>query len=156
MGYMGLRYLTPGRSRRPLTLLVDEVGEIVYPDFRQAINKVGEAGGRLILAWQTEADLDAALGKDQADVIRANCQSRLTLRIADGETAETLSALSPRVRVTRVSSNRANLTGGRAGKGVTVEDEAMRLLDANVLLAQPAGQCFLRLDGALYHINSPR
>ena len=155
MGYMGLRYLTPGARRRPLTLLVDEVGEIVYPDFRQAINKVGEAGGRLILAWQTEADLDAALGKDQADVIRANCQSRLTLRLADAETAETLSTLSPRARVTRVTSNRANLTGGRAGKGVTVEDDEMRLLEANFLLAQPVGQCFLRLDGSLYHINIP-
>ena len=156
MGYMGLRYLGGDVRRQPITLFVDEVGEIVYPDFRQAINKVGEAGGRLILAWQTEADLDAALGKYQADVIRANCQSRLTMRIADGDTAEALATLSPRVRVTRVTSNRASITGSRAGKGITVEDEEMPLLEANLLQGQPVGQCFLRLDGSLYHINIPR
>jgi hypothetical protein len=156
MGYMGLRYLSGSAPRTPMTLFVDEVGEIVYPDFRQAINKVGEAGGRLILAWQTEADLDAALGKDQADVIRANCQSRLTLRLADDDTAEALATLSPRVRVTRVTSNRASITGLSAGKGITVEDEEMHLLEANLLKGQPVGQCFLRLDGSLYHINVPR
>jgi len=155
MGYMGLRYLTGGTRRTPITLIVDEVGEIVYPDFRQAINKVGEAGGRLILAWQTESDLDAMLGKYQADVIRANCQTRLTLRIADGETADTLAKRSPRVRVTRPTSSRAMVMGGRSGQGITVEDEDMPLLEANFLQGQPAGQCFLRLDGSLYHINLP-
>jgi conjugal transfer pilus assembly protein TraD len=155
MGYMGLRYLSEGTRRTPITLLIDEVGEIVYPDFRQAINKVGEAGGRLILAWQTEADLDAALGKYEADVIRANCQTRLTLRLADGETADTIAKRSPRVRVTRPTSSRAMAVGGRAGQGITVEDEEMPLLEANLLQAQPAGQGFLRLDGSLYHINMP-
>ena len=89
-------------ERFPIAVFVDEVGEIVYPDFRQAINKVGEAGGRLVLAWQTKSDLDAALGKFQADVIRANCQSRITMRIADDETANLLAKQSPKVRVTRL------------------------------------------------------
>jgi hypothetical protein len=60
------------------------------------------------------------------------------------------------VRVTRVTSNRASITGLSAGKGITVEDEEMHLLEANLLKGQPVGQCFLRLDGSLYHINVPR
>jgi hypothetical protein len=47
------------------------------------------------------------------------------------------------------------IMGGRAGQGLTVEDEDMPLLEANLLQAQPAGQGFLRLDGSLYHINMP-
>lgn len=156
IGYMGLRYLTNGTRRTPIYIIVDEVGEIVYPDFRQAINKVGEAGGRLFLGWQTKSDLDAELGRFQADVIRANCQSRITMRIADDDTAEALAKFSPRVRMTRPTSYRAMLMGNNAGKGITVEDEDMPLLDANLLLGQPVGQCFLRLDGSLYHINIPR
>jgi hypothetical protein len=155
IGYMGLRYLTPDTKRRPITLIVDEIGEIVYPDFRQAINKVGEAGGRLILAWQSESDLDAALGKDEAKVIRANCQTRITMRIADGDTAATLATQSPCVLVTKVTADRATVMGGRSGKGITVENEEVQLLDANILHGQPVGQCFVRLDGALYHVNIP-
>jgi hypothetical protein len=155
MGYMGLRYLRRGSRRTPITIFVDEVGEIVYPDFRHAINKIGEAGGRLFLAWQTEADLDAALGKYQANVIRANCQTRITMRIADPDTADLLARQSPKVRVRRVVSNRATASGRHSGKGISVEDEEVSLIDPNLLHAMPVGQCFVRLDGALFHVNIP-
>ena len=100
-------------------------------------------------------DIAKIMGKYEADVIRANCQTRLTLRLADDETADTIAKRSPRVRVTRPTANRAMVMGGRSGQGLTVEDEDISLLEANLLQAQPAGQGFLRLDGSLYHINMP-
>ena len=157
MGYMGLRYLHATERRRPITIFVDEVGEVVYPNFRHAINKVGEAGGRLILTWQTDFDLDAQLMKKaEADVIRANCQSRITMRLAHAEAAATISELSPEVTVEKRTASQVRLMGLKGSKGITVEHEKIQLLNSNLLKGQPVGQCFLELDGSLYHVNIPR
>lgn len=58
VGYAGQRYLCNRTADAvPITELIDEFGEVLYPDLIQGVNKLGEAGVRFVMAWQSESDL---------------------------------------------------------------------------------------------------
>ena len=65
IGFLGRRYAEDDPARMtPLTILVDEFSNVAYPGFIDALNKGGGAKANIMLAMQSLADPEAAMGKD--------------------------------------------------------------------------------------------
>lgn len=160
VGYAGERYL---RHRAPdpvpITVLVDEFGEVLYPDLIQAVNKLGEAGVRFVMAWQSESDIADALGPEGAQSMLANVGSRVTLRLADHDSAEAASRAYGECQVMEMSDGTSMTTHGRDAKTT----HAMRrqsplkapLVSPDWFKALPKGEGYALLQGAVYKVSVP-
>lgn len=160
MGYLGQRYLLSSASHeRPITLLVDETSEVVYEDFIQQVNKGGEAGAQFMLAWQSQADLEARLGTARARELLDNLQTRIWLRIADLATAREVSEGLDSCEIERHAETRMLDYGGTRGMGSRTSqmrtDEDVPLIAPGWLAMLPQGEGFVRLRGALYKLRVP-
>ncbi|HVR86947.1 MAG TPA: type IV secretion system DNA-binding domain-containing protein [Planctomycetota bacterium] len=91
MGYIGRKYAfddAAGFANQRLTVLVDEVADALAPESVNILNKARGAGLSIVMAGQSLADLEVALGS-AADARRAlaNVGSFLTLRAANPDDA---------------------------------------------------------------------
>ena len=91
MSYVGRKYAfddASGFAKRRLTVIVDEVADALAPESVNILNKARGAGLSIIMAGQSLADLEVALGS-AADARRAlaNVGSFLTLRAANPDDA---------------------------------------------------------------------
>jgi hypothetical protein len=159
MGYLGHRFFAAHPDDKPITLIVDEISEIVYEGFTDAINKAGGARGHFILGWQSDADLDAELGVHTATRLRANIKTRLTMQISDDETAWRLSRFSGQQDIATVrSSSMSRRYGGRGSTAtahVVAGDKPVRLLEPEWLTQLPRGEGFARIAGQRYKFLVP-
>jgi TraM recognition site of TraD and TraG len=159
MGYLGHRFFAANPDDKPITLIVDEISEIVYPGFTEALNKAGGANGHFILGWQSDADLDAELGVHMAKRLRANLKTRITMQISDDETAWQLSRFSGEQSVPSVrSSSMSRRYGGRgstATANVVAGDKPVRLIEPEWLTQLPRGEGFARIAGQRYKFLVP-
>ena len=65
IGFLGTRYAFYDPAKMtPLTILIDEFSNVAYPGFIDALNKGGGAKANIMLAMQSLADPEAAMGKD--------------------------------------------------------------------------------------------
>ena len=88
VGYLGRRYAYDVvDTAPPLTVLIDEFGDVAYPLFTTALNKGGGANARFILAQQSLADAEAAMGPAQARRVLDNLNTKIWCRLADDRTA---------------------------------------------------------------------
>ena len=71
----------------PITVLIDEFGDVAFPLFTNALNKGGGANARFILAQQSLADAEAAMGPAQARRVLDNLNTKIWCRLADDRTA---------------------------------------------------------------------
>ncbi len=79
----------------PITLVVDELADVVTPSFISCLNKGRGAGARLVLAGQTLADLEAALGSQaRARQVAGNVNTIVQFRAQSQEDAEVFAALA--------------------------------------------------------------
>ncbi|HLY74941.1 MAG TPA: TraM recognition domain-containing protein, partial [Planctomycetota bacterium] len=91
MSFIGRKYAfddASGFSKRRLTVIVDEVADALAPESVNLLNKARGAGLSMVMAGQSLADLEVALGSS-ADARRAlaNVGSFLTLRAANPDDA---------------------------------------------------------------------
>jgi conjugal transfer pilus assembly protein TraD len=91
MSYVGRKYAfddASGFAKRRLTVIVDEVADALAPESVNILNKARGAGLSMVLAGQSLADLEVALGSS-ADARRAlaNMGSFITLRAANPDDA---------------------------------------------------------------------
>jgi conjugal transfer pilus assembly protein TraD len=91
MSYVGRKYAfedASGFSRQRLTVIVDEVADALAPESVNILNKARGAGLSMVMAGQSLADLEVALGS-AADARRAlaNMGTFLTLRAANPDDA---------------------------------------------------------------------
>lgn len=89
--YLGKKYAyeeASGFLRNRLTVVVDEVGDCLAPESISILNKARGAGLSMVMAGQSLADLEVALGS-AADARRAlaNVGTFLTLRAANPDDA---------------------------------------------------------------------
>ena len=68
-------------------MLIDEFGDVAFPLFTNAFNKGGGANARFILAQQSLADAEAAMGLAQARRVLDNLNTKIWCRLADDRTA---------------------------------------------------------------------
>lgn len=160
VGYAGQRYIrhrTPHAA--PITVLVDELGEVLYPDLIQAVNKLGEAGVRFVMAWQSESDISDVLGAEGAQSLLANVGSRLTLRLADHKSAEAASQAYGECEVLDITDGTSMTTHGSDSHTT----QAMRrqthtktpLVSPDWFKALPKGEGYALRQGAVQKFSVP-
>jgi conjugal transfer pilus assembly protein TraD len=111
MSYVGRKYAfedASGFAKRRLTVIVDEVADALAPESVNILNKARGAGLSMVMAGQSLADLEVALGSS-ADARRAlaNMGTFLTLRAANPDDARFFSekvGVRPLSTVTRGES----------------------------------------------------
>jgi type IV secretory pathway TraG/TraD family ATPase VirD4 len=160
-GFLGEQYAYHDvQATPPVTMMIDEVGDVVYPLFINALNKGGGANARFILAQQSLSDIEAALGKAQAHRILDNCNTRIYFRLVDNDTAshvsEGLDTADVAVPETHVGVHYGGVGGlaGSAQRGMHHKDAW--LLRSGWLKALPRGQAFVVCQGELFKLRVPR
>lgn len=92
--HVGARYAY-GRDPAPLSLFVDELADVATPAFVNVLNKGRGAGLRLVMAAQTQADLEAALGsRSRAEQVVGNVNTVIQFRAQSRADAEIFSSLA--------------------------------------------------------------
>jgi conjugal transfer pilus assembly protein TraD len=92
MSYVGRKYAfddASGFAKRRLTVIVDEVADALAPESVNILNKARGAGLSMVMAGQSLADLEVALGSaPDARRALANMGSFITLRAANPDDAQ--------------------------------------------------------------------
>ena len=89
IGFLGRRYAYDGGAdMTPLTVLIDEFSNVAYGGFIDALNKGGGAKAQFMLAMQSLADPEAAMGRDGTQRVLDNLNTRVWFRLTDDATAK--------------------------------------------------------------------
>jgi conjugal transfer pilus assembly protein TraD len=93
--HLGRRVAFETGARAPIWLFVDELADVITPSFINVINKGRGAGARVVLAAQTQSDLEAALGsRARAEQVVGNVNTVVQFRAQSQPDAEVFSALA--------------------------------------------------------------
>jgi len=159
-GYLGRRYAYDDvRTACPITVVVDEFSNVAYPLFVDAVNKGGGAGARFILALQSLADPEAAMGREHAQRLLDNLNTQIWFRLADPRTAEMATEGLGECTVV-VPEEGAGLAYGGLGRLVGsvnrhLKHQASPLLRPDWLLALPRGEAVVRMKGEVWKLRVP-
>ena len=144
---------------RPITILVDEFSNIAYPGFIDALNKGGGARAHFFLAMQSLADPESAMGKDGAQRVLDNLNTRVWFRLTDDKTAETATMGLGTTTVFVPDVAEGLSYGGIGGLVGNVSQRMTRqeraLLRPQVLTAMPRGECLVRTKGENWKLRVP-
>ena len=126
-------------------MLIDEFGDVAFPLFTNALNKGGGANARFILAQQSLADAEAAMGPAQARRVLDNLNTKIWCRLADDRTAaeatEGLGLCTVRLPETGVGLSYGGVGGlsGSAQRRLVARETP--LIRPAWLTALPRGEC---------------
>jgi hypothetical protein len=159
-GYLGRRYAYDDVHRAsPITMLVDEFSNVAYPLFIDALNKAGGAGARYVLAMQSLADPEAAMGREHAQQVFDNLNTKVWFRLADPRTAETATEGLGLCTVWAPEEGAGLSYGGVGGLSGRVDRRLTRqevpLLRPAWLMALPRGEAVVRLRGEVWKLRVP-
>jgi len=164
--YVGARYAY-AKGRGPIWLLVDELGDVVTPEFVNLLNKSRCAGLRIVACGQTAADLEASLGsKARALQVLGNANTVIQFRAQSAPDAEVFSEMSGdrllRMRSEAAAYEPALLGSGfktvddfRARFGETVDLREHALVPAWSIVQLPTFHFFARWNGRVFKSRVP-
>lgn len=160
VGYLGCRYAyDDATTARPITVLIDEFGDVAFPLFTNALNKGGGAQARFILAQQSLADAEAAMGPAQARRVLDNLNTKIWCRLADDRTAaeatEGLGLCTVRLPEDGVGLSYGGLGGltGSVQRRLTARE--VPLVRPAWLTALPRGEALVRMKGEVWKLRVP-
>lgn len=120
--YVGSRY-ADGKSHGPVWLFVDELADVVTPEFVGLLAKSRGAGLRIVAAAQSAADLEAALGdRARAQQALANANATIQFRALSATDAELFSAMAG-ARLLPARSEAADYEPSLLGSGLRTVDD---------------------------------
>jgi hypothetical protein len=159
-GYLGRRYAYDDvRTATPMTILVDEFSNVAYPLFIDALSKAGGAQARYVLAMQSLADPEAAMGREHAQQVFDNLNTKIWFRLADPRTAETAFQGLGLCTVLLPEEGAGLSYGGVGGLTGRVDRRLTRhevpLLRPAWLMALPRGEAVVRLRGEVWKLRVP-
>jgi len=160
VGYLGRRYAYDDLTTAiPITVLCDEFGDVAFPLFTNALNKGGGAQARFILAQQSLADAEAAMGPAQARRVFDNLNTRIWCRLADDRTAaEATDGLGPctvHLPETGVGLSYGGVGGLSGASHRRLVAKEVPLLRPSWLTALPRGEAVVRMQGELWKLRVP-
>ena len=160
VGYLGRRYAyDDAPTAPPITVLIDEFGDVAFPLFTNALNKGGGAQARFILAQQSLADGEAAMGPAQARRVLDNLNTKIWCRLADDRTAaeatEGLGLCTVRLPDDGVGLSYGGLGGltGSVQRRLTARE--VPLVRPAWLTALPRGEALVRMKGEVWKLRVP-
>ena len=160
IGFLGRRYARDDPARMtPLTILVDEFSNVAYPGFIDALNKGGGAKANIMLAMQSLADPEAAMGKDGTQRVLDNLNTRVWFRLTDDATAKLAVEGLGMTSVSREEISHSLSFGGgsstSAGSRGAVQYVDRPLIRPEWMTGLPRGEAFVRTRGENWKLRVP-
>ena len=160
IGFLGRRYAEDDPARMtPLTILVDEFSNVAYPGFIDALNKGGGAKANIMLAMQSLADPEAAMGKDGTQRVLDNLNTRVWFRLTDDATAKLAVEGLGMTSVSREEITHSLSFGGgsstSAGSRGAVQYVDRPLIRPEWMTGLPRGEAFVRTRGENWKLRVP-
>ena len=160
IGFLGRRYAYDDpESMTPITILIDEFSNVAYSGFIDALNKGGGARTHFMLAMQSLADPEAAMGREGAQRVLDNLNTRIWFRLTDDRTAK---VATEGLGFTHVSFEEAGHGISFGGVGGLVGNANARLsrterplIRSEWLTAMPRGECLVRVRGENWKLRVP-
>ena len=160
IGFLGRRYAFDDPARMtPLTILIDEFSNVAYPGFIDALNKGGGAKANIMLAMQSLADPEAAMGKDGTQRVLDNLNTRIWFRLTDDATAKLAVEGLGMTSVSREDISHSLSFGGSSGTsggsrgGLQYVDRS--LVRPEWVTGLPRGEAFVRTRGENWKLRVP-
>ena len=160
IGFLGRRYAREDpAAMTPLTVLIDEFSNIAYPGFIDALNKGGGARANIMLAMQSLADPEAAMGKDGTQRVLDNLNTRVWFRLTDDATAKLAVEGLGMTSVGREDISHSLSFGGSGGTSAGSRG-AMQYVDRSLVRPEwvtglPRGEAFVRSRGENWKLRVP-
>src|SRR5215204_3465651 len=129
--------LDPDGERVPLLLALDEAGRTPVPGMDELVSTIGGRGMSALIYVQDLAQLEAAYGRSEAQVIRGNCHTQVYYRPTDYDTAAHVSRRCGQtsVRDVHVSGTFGeNRSYGQRARELVTPDEVMQLENEEVIV----------------------
>ena len=160
IGFLGRRYAQDDpRKMAPLTILIDEFSNVAYPGFIDALNKGGGARANIMLAMQSLADPEAAMGRDGTQRVLDNLNTRIWFRLTDDATAKLAVEGLGTTSVSRETiSHSLNFGGGKptsAGARGAMQYADRSLVRPEWVTGLPRGEAFVRTRGENWKLRVP-
>ena len=160
IGFLGRRYAYDDPDRMsPITILLDEFSNIAYPGFIDALNKGGGARAHFMLAMQSLADPEAAMGRDGTQRVLDNLNTRVWFRLSDDRTAK---LATEGLGFANVSHPQVGYSLGFGGSGPHsasvgggLQHTEKPLIRSEWLTAMPRGEALVRLKGENWKLRVP-
>ena len=160
IGFLGRRYAYDDPAgMSPITILIDEFSNVAYSGFIDALNKGGGARAHFMLAMQSLADPEAAMGREGAQRVLDNLNTRIWFRLTDDRTAK---VATEGLGFTHVSFEEAGHGISFGGVGGLVGNANARLsrterplIRSEWLTAMPRGECLVRVRGENWKLRVP-
>ena len=160
IGFLGRRYAYDDPAKMaPITILIDEFSNVAYGGFIDALNKGGGAKAHFMLAMQSLADPEAAMGREGAQRVLDNLNTRVWFRLTDDRTAK---VATEGLGFTHVAFEEAGHSISFGGVGGLVGNASARLsrserplIRSEWLTAMPRGECLVRLRGENWKLRVP-
>ena len=160
IGFLGRRYARDAPAQMtPLTILVDEFSNVAYPGFIDALNKGGGAKANIMLAMQSLADPETAMGRDGTQRVLDNLNTRIWFRLTDDATAKLaveglgMTSVSREEISHSLSFGGANPTSGGARGAMRYVDKP--LVRPEWVTGLPRGEAFVRTRGENWKLRVP-
>ena len=160
IGFLGRRYAYNGaEDMSPLTVLVDEFSNVAYGGFIDALNKGGGAKAQFMLAMQSLADPEAAMGRDGTQRVLDNLNTRVWFRLTDDATAKVateglgLTSIGREDISHSLSYGGARATSGGARGAMAYAERP--LVRPEWVTALPRGEAFVRTRGENWKLRVP-
>src|SRR5262249_10459966 len=131
-----------------------------YPLFTNTLNKAGQARARFILAMQSVADITSSMGKEEAQRVLDNLNTKLWFRLAavDPHTAEQVTEALTLVRLPErgVGLGFGGVGGLTGNATLRTPGQRVSLFRDEWIKGLPRGICLARIKGELWLIRVPR
>ncbi|MDE0206963.1 MAG: type IV secretory system conjugative DNA transfer family protein [Candidatus Tectomicrobia bacterium] len=160
IGFLGRRYAYEDPNEMsPITILLDEFSNIAYPGFIDALNKGGGARAHFMLAMQSLADPEAAMGRDGTQRVLDNLNTRVWFRLSDDRTAKLATEGLGFANVSHAQVGYSLGFGGSgphsASVGGGLQHVEKPLIRSEWLTAMPRGEALVRLKGENWKLRVP-
>lgn len=165
ISFVGRRQIRGEGGTEPIWLLIDEFGQVNYPEFADLLAQAGSSGLKVIMAMQSLSDLQKSSFGSQGGAITAqrildNTNVKIFLRNADSKTAEKLAEDIGKVGIREISRQTTYKPedyeiGYDANYRINLTYKDKYLLDPSWMQALPKGEAFVYSSGTLYQVKIP-
>jgi|GEM_PF-1731808 len=165
ISFVGRRQVRGEGGQEPIWLLIDEFGQINYPEFADLLAQAGSSGLKVIMAMQSLSDLEKSTfgstgGKTVAQRILDNTNIKIFLRNTDNNTAKRLADDIGKVGIPEVARQTTykpedlDITHD-VNYRTTTNYRDRYLLDPSWTQALPKGEAFIFASGTLFKVKIP-
>ena len=129
---------------KPFIIYLDEFPNIIYPDFKELVNKAREGKVALVFGHQALGDLEV-YGKDIKNVILSNSRNKVVLNVEDPITAEYYSKAWGTDTVEKRQSSYSTKDGERES-GYSIKEEEAFVIHPNEFKYLKLGEGYIKLE----------